>query len=81
MPLITTPLRIEERVLHYLMGISYFERQLHGVLKPVRENAPIVDSHNRLVQRILLVWQNTKEKLPIVQLWGTDEISKLIITR
>lgn len=80
-PVTTSPLRIEERVLHYLTGISYFERQLHGMLKPVWENAPIVNSHKHLVDRILLVWQNTREKLPTVQLWGTDETSKLIIAR
>lgn len=75
------PLRIEERVLHYLTGISYFERQLQGMLKPVREDAPIVDSHKQLVERILLVCHNMKERMPLIQLWGSDETSKLIVAR
>jgi hypothetical protein len=76
-----SPLCIEERVLHYLTGIFYFERQLQGIFKPVTENALIVASHKRLVARILLVWQNAKEKISQVQLWGADESDKLIIAR
>jgi AAA+ superfamily predicted ATPase len=57
MPLTSTPLQIEERVLHYLTGISYFEPQLRGMVRPARENAAIVDSHKRLLELIIVAWQ------------------------
>ncbi len=77
----TSPLRIEERVLHYLTGISYLERGLRGMLKPVRVNAPIVDSHNRIVEKIVVACNNLKKRLPLIQLLGLDETSKLIIAK
>ena len=81
MAVTSSPLRIEERVLHYLTGVSYLEERLQGMLRPVREDTFLVDSHKRLVEKILFVWKNDKEKLPHVQLLGNDETSKLIIAR
>jgi AAA+ superfamily predicted ATPase len=83
MPLTANPIRIEERVLHYLTGISYFEPQLRIMLRPVRENVSLVSSHKCLVERILFSWRtsSSKEKLPPIQLWGIDETSKLVIAQ
>lgn len=81
MPLTANPIRIEERVLHYLTGISYFEPQLRTMLRPVRENVPLVSSHKCLVERILLSWRTSKGKLPAIQLLGIDETSKLAIAQ
>jgi len=80
-PITASPLRIDERVLHYLTGIPYSERQLTSMARPVRKDAPIVASHQSIVERILFAWKNFKEKLPVVQLWGIDKTSKLIIAR
>jgi ATP-dependent 26S proteasome regulatory subunit len=82
-PITTSPLHIEERVLHYLTGLSYFETQLQGMVKPVRENGPIVESHNHLLDSILLACQKNMngKLLPIIQLWGIDETSKVIIAK
>jgi AAA+ superfamily predicted ATPase len=80
--LVSSPLRIEERVLHYLVGIFYFDPRLHGFVSPVREDAPLVQSHKGLVQQILLSYKDTKEKLfPLIQLWGVDLGSKLAVTQ
>jgi len=81
-PVTNSPLRIQERVLHYLTGISYLEKELQGMLKPVRQNAPIVKSHKDIVEKILASCKNTKgTTLPLIQLWGTDGTSKLVIAR
>ena len=63
----SSPLHIEERVLHYLVGISYLERVLQGIVRAVRVHFPfIVASHKLLAERILLAWpsnnSNNKKK-------------------
>ncbi len=78
-PLTANPLKIEERVLHYLTGISYFETRLNGLVRLVEESGAMVGSHQRVVQRVLLLWKDSREKLPLVELWGQDEESKVSI--
>ena len=57
-PLTSCPIHIEEKILHYLTGVFYFERQLEGVIKPVRENASLLaDSHKNILNRILFEWK------------------------
>jgi SpoVK/Ycf46/Vps4 family AAA+-type ATPase len=80
-PLTASPLRAEERVLHYLTGVSYFEPQLNGMVRPVGEQGAIVNSHKRIVQRIVLAWKGARNRVPVVQLWGPDEPSKLTIAK
>ena len=79
-PLTTSPLRIDERVLHFLTGIQYLDDRLAGFIEPVRENGDLVPSHQALVHHITQVWTQTETELPIVQLCGNDEQSKRRIT-
>jgi hypothetical protein len=73
--LTASPLRIDERVLHYLAGVQHLDDRLAGLLEPVRA-APgaLVPSHHAIVSRILTIWQRaaTKAPVPIVQLCGPD---------
>ncbi|HEV2389833.1 MAG TPA: AAA family ATPase, partial [Nitrososphaerales archaeon] len=80
-PLTASPLRAEERVLHYLTGVSYFEAQLEGLVRPVGEQGSIVSSHERIVKRVVLLWKEAQNRVPIVQLWGQDETNKLTIAK
>ncbi len=73
-------LRINERILHYLTGISYLEPQLNGILIPVYENSELLDSHRSVVEKILLLLQNGERKMPLVQLLGAEE-SKLTVAK
>jgi len=75
------PLRIDERILHYLMGISYMEEQLRGMIKQVKLDTGqhiVVPSHQNVTDSILqaCMMQDQDRKLPIVQLVGKDEMSK-----
>ena len=84
MPLTESILRVEERILHYLIGISYLEKQLQGIIKPVQLKAPIVESHKRLAERIIHVWRKNNKTMtfrPYIQLSGTDQISKLVLAQ
>ena len=78
--IVSCPLRIDERILHYLMGISYLEEQIHGMIKPVKLDAELADSHQNVAESILqaCIRQN-QNKLPVVQLVGKDEMSKQAI--
>ena len=80
--LASSPIRIDERILHYLTGVSYIEPQLHKMVKPLMENIPIiVDSHRLTIEQILNVVRNSKARLPIINLWGVDNFSKKVIAQ
>lgn len=73
-PLTRCQLRIEERVLHYLTGISYLDKSLQGIVEPVQNDAPIVQSQTASAEIILHAWKST---MPLrAQLVGPDDASK-----
>ena len=41
----------------------------------------MVNSHERIVQRIVLLWKGARDRLPLAQLWGPDETSKISIAK
>ncbi|MBN2118653.1 MAG: ATP-binding protein [Anaerolineales bacterium] len=72
------PLRIDERILHYLTGTSYLDERLAGYVRPVVSDGELPDSHAALAQRIVKIWSEHpgREQLPIIQLCGSDISSK-----
>jgi hypothetical protein len=54
--LTVSPLRIDERVLHYLTGVDGMDERLAGLVAPVRDAGPLVPSHQRLAERIVSIW-------------------------
>jgi AAA+ superfamily predicted ATPase len=76
-----SPLKIDERVLHYLTGISYLEGQIQGMVRPVRMKFFLPESHVHTVGRILLAWSGREKSdgPPAILLWGADETGKLAI--
>jgi hypothetical protein len=71
--LISSPLRVDERVLHYLLGINYQDERL-GALEPVAVSQDLPDSYRDLACRIEEAMQRSDR--PIVQLLGTDSQAK-----
>jgi AAA+ superfamily predicted ATPase len=82
--LTSSPLKVEERVLHYLTGISYLEKQLQGLLRPVHTKTLLAESHTQLIRKLLLVWnryKNDRHSAAAI-LWGAaDKESKLEVAR
>jgi ATPase family associated with various cellular activities (AAA) len=72
-------LRIEERVLHYLNGVSYLDDRLCGIVSPILPQQPPIlpQSHLQLVDRILDRWRNDHGWL--IQLYGTAPDSQQAI--
>ncbi len=73
-PLTTRPLRIDERVLHYLTGIQHTDERLAGALEPLRPSAMLMPAHQETVERIVSTWKRAvgTSLLPVVGLYGAD---------
>ncbi|MEL7037554.1 MAG: ATP-binding protein [Cyanobacteria bacterium J06592_8] len=78
-----SPIRIDERILHYLVGIQHLDEQLLGIVEPVRELGILVYSHQNLAEQIAKTWSQATEssKLPVVQLCGEDLASRRTIAQ
>jgi len=50
--LTSSPLRIDERVLHHLTGIAHLDERLLGLVWPVRELGELVPSHHDAARRV-----------------------------
>ncbi len=77
--LTSSPLRIDERVLHYLMGVQHLDDRLLGMVEPVEVTEELVSSHWQLAQKMVAAWSvatNDYLKLPILQLCGNEVASK-----
>ena len=67
-------LRIDERVLHYLNGVSYLDERLQGLIEPVPIPPALPLSHQNLARRIVEIWSQTEANSPrlVVQLCGEE---------
>jgi hypothetical protein len=77
--LTVSPLRIDERILHFLTGLLNLDERLVGLLDPVPAQAALVPSHAALAQRIVTTWSTYDGALPVIQLGGTDSAAKRAI--
>ncbi|OCQ96982.1 ATPase [Nostoc sp. MBR 210] len=77
-----SPLRIDERILHYLLGLNNLDERLQGVVKSLEpQNIAHVNCHQILAEQLATTWVNTREgiTLPIIQLCGDEVSSKKAI--
>ncbi len=84
-------LRIDERILHYLAGVSYLDERLASSITFLSLGEELVPSHRMVAERLIAAWQQTTDHanqlpgwseahmLPIVQLCGEDNASKQAI--
>ncbi len=67
-------LRIDERVLHCLTGVSYIDERLRPYVEPVAAPDDLVASQRTLLTPIVSTWTSrTSALLPLVRLCGQDE--------
>ncbi len=73
-----SPLRIAERVLHFLTGTNDLDEQLEGRIEPARSSDNLVPSHDNLAEQIATIWAQTdgQSVLPVIQLCGTERMDK-----
>jgi hypothetical protein len=68
-------LRIDERVLHYLTGISYLDERLQGLMQASIADEKLPCSHQPLVQGIVKLWSKAdgNRLLPVIHLCGEGQ--------
>ncbi|MGH2688326.1 MAG: ATP-binding protein, partial [Actinomycetota bacterium] len=69
-PLASAPLRIDERVLHYLAGINYLDPRLRPLLREVPEAEIMATSQQALAKEVAAAL--TEIPVPVVNLAGND---------
>lgn len=81
--LLTSPLRIDERILHDLAGVSHLDERLVGLVDEVltEEQDELAPSHQTLAGRLAAIWSQASRAtaLPVVQLCGRDPAAKRMI--
>jgi hypothetical protein len=79
--LTTNPLRIDERILHYLTGLSSLDARLHGFVELLPPPTDLPPSHRELAQRMVDFWSQSKAVLPwpVIQLCGDEHAGKRAI--
>lgn len=73
-----SPLRLSERVLHYIAGFQHLDERLLGLVDLVRADDDLVPSHRALVEQLVTAWSRLVRKppLPAIQLTGDERASK-----
>ncbi|HSD82552.1 MAG TPA: ATP-binding protein [Anaerolineae bacterium] len=76
-----SPLRIDERILHYLTGLQHLDERLIGLVEIIRDSADLMPSQRVLVDRISALWSQSSHaaSLPIVQLCGSEAATQRAI--
>ena len=70
--LANSPLRIDERVLHFLCGVDATEERLRGLLQPCFARGSLAPSQVKVVEQIRELWLRPPPR-PIIQLLGLAE--------
>jgi ATP-dependent 26S proteasome regulatory subunit len=75
--LTTSPLRIDERILHYLAGAPHLDERLQGVVDSVYESPDLSPSHRNISDRISRIWSKAlpEQIAPVIQLCGVDRLT------
>ena len=79
--LTASPLRVDERILHYLTGVSRLDERLQGLLEPLGGRVEMPDSYRALAHRVVELWSRPDPILscPVIQLCGAEPSSKRAI--
>lgn len=65
-------LRIDERVLHYLTGVSYIDERLNGLIYPLAPPQYLLPSHQKVAEGVANALLTQQEPAPIIHLCGND---------
>jgi hypothetical protein len=76
--LTTSALRIDERVLHYLAGVSHLDERLQGLVEPLSPPGDLPPSHSALVHQIAGLWSRMAGTTagPVIELCGDEDAGK-----
>ena len=80
-PITTRPLRIDEKILHYLTGLTHIDDRLASLVTDVEVELDVVPTHREIAGRVAAAWTPREDSLaqPVVALHGTDRASARVI--
>ncbi len=76
--LTTSPLRIDERVLHYLTGLLHLDERLQSLLERLPAAQELPPSHRSVSYRLIEMWSRAVDasSWPVIQLCGGEQADK-----
>ena len=76
--LMTSSLRIDECILHYLTGTPYLDQRLNGILEPIGTSEKLPPSQQTIAQRVATLWAaSPEERRPVlIELNGADQATR-----
>jgi ATPase family associated with various cellular activities (AAA) len=76
--LTTSPLRVDERILHYLAGMPSVDERLRPLVKPIAAPKELVPSHREMAEQAAALWSSASDEtvLPVIELCGPDAASR-----
>ncbi|MEL6603905.1 MAG: AAA family ATPase [Cyanobacteria bacterium J06614_10] len=80
-PLTTQALELDERILHYLMGVTYLDPQLESCVFWSSAPTVLTPSQQALAEQIVSVWTRQESGAPLVNLYGGTSASRAAIAR
>ncbi|RCJ26538.1 ATPase [Nostoc sp. ATCC 43529] len=78
------PLRINPRILSYLVGEPAFDEQLMGFVHPLPlhlEQIPLAPSQEQIVEQLVAIWSELSSSSPTLQLCGGEITAKYAIAK
>jgi hypothetical protein len=72
------PLRIDERILHFLAGVQHLDDRLAGLVEPLTTSVNLAPSQRALAERLVQVWSQRTRGLPrpTILISGADYAAK-----
>lgn len=65
-------LSIDERILHYLLGVPALNPRLEGLLRDLPVALPMPASQRQQAEHLYQIWSETPDQLPHLSLYGQD---------
>jgi len=75
-PVTASPLRIDERILHHLAGVSQVDDRLAGFRRVLPLDADLPPSQSAVAERAAAAWERAPGPLPVIQLCGGDPAAR-----
>ena len=70
--LTTARLSIDERILHFLLGVPALDTRLEGLLRDLPHALPLPPSQWQQAEHLHHVWSKTQGRFPLIGLYGQD---------
>ena len=74
--LANSPLRLDERILHYLVGADYLDERLANFFQLVHAPQTMPPSYRKHAERIMALWASDSGRPPIIHLTGDWQSGK-----